>query len=155
MQLNQKTAEILLSRNKTIAVAESCTGGLLSNALTDIPGASTFFWLGVIVYDNKAKAQILQIPLNLIKKHGAVSAEVAGLMAKNVRKLLKTDFGVGITGIAGPSGGTKNKPVGLVYIAIDAHNKNIAEEFHFKGSRTSIKSQAASAALKMLLCALS
>lgn len=151
MHFDSKTASTLVSQKRTIAIAESCTGGLLSNTLTNISGASAFFWLGVIAYDNKAKTKILKIPSSVIKKHGAVSLPVAKLMAHNVRKILNTDFGIGITGIAGPLGGTPTKPVGLVYIALATRQKTTVEEFRFKGSRSSIKQQAAQKALELLL----
>ena len=151
MPSKQKIARILLIKGQTLSIAESCTGGLLANQLTNISGSSAFFWLGIIAYDNKAKVKILKIPPSIIKKHGAVSLPVAKLMAQNVRKILNTDFGIGITGIAGPKGGTKDKPVGLVFIAVASKKEEILEKCHFKGSRLSIKAQAAQKALKMLL----
>ncbi len=150
MQKVKNLAKKLLSQHKTIALAESCTGGLLANQLTDLSGSSAFFWLGIIAYDNKAKIKVLKIPANIIKKHGAVSQTVAELMAVNVRKILNTDIGVGITGIAGPTGGSKEKLVGLVFIAVATSNKKIALEFHFKGSRLQIKKQAAQKAIELI-----
>ena len=152
MRSEQKLAKILTNKSQTVAIAESCTGGLVANRLTNIPGSSAFFWLGIIAYDNKAKISLLKIPTTLIKKHGAVSLPVVKLMAENVRKILNTDLGVGITGIAGPTGGSKLKPVGLVFIAVANKKKTLIEEYHFKGSRLSIKTQAVNKALKMLLC---
>src|ERR1700685_1548338 len=107
MRLEQKILKKFISNKKTLAIAESCTGGLIGDRLTNIPGASAFFLMGIIAYDNAAKSKILSIPPALLKKHGAVSAPVAKLMAHNVRKILKTDLGLGVTGIAGPTGGTK------------------------------------------------
>ena len=150
MRTEEKIAEILLNKSKTIAIAESCTGGLLANQLTNISGASAFFWLGVIAYDNEAKVKVLKISPSIIRKYGAVSLPVAKLMAQNVRKILNTDIGVGITGIAGPTGGTKDKPVGLVFIAAASRGKTIINECHFKGSRSSVKKQAAQKALKLI-----
>lgn len=150
MRTDQTIAKLLLKKKQTIAVAESCTGGLLSHRLTNIGGSSKFFWLGITVYDNKAKIKLLKIPTSILKKHGAVSHAVATLMAQNVRKILNTDFGIGITGIAGPSGGSKLKPVGLVFIAVASKNDIITQEFHFEGQRLSIKNQAATKALEML-----
>jgi PncC family amidohydrolase len=151
MHLDSKTSKILLRQHKTIAVAESCTGGLLCDSLTNIPGASSFFWLGIIAYDNQAKVKLLKVPSSVIKKHGAVSLEVAKLMAQNIRKILKTDLGVGITGIAGPLGGTAAKPVGRVYIAVANAKSTVAQKFQFKGSRLSIKNQAAQQAMRQLM----
>lgn len=104
-------------------MAESCTGGLLSNLLTQIPGSSKYFILGVVAYSNQAKENILKIPRDIIVKKGAVSKNVAELLAKAVRLMAKTDFGIGITGTAGPTGGSREKPVGTVFIAIDTKNK--------------------------------
>jgi nicotinamide-nucleotide amidase len=133
-----------------LALAESCTGGLIADRLTNRPGSSVFFLLGIVAYDNRAKSEILGVPATLIKKHGAVSQQVAKAMAQGVRKILKTDYGLAITGIAGPSGGSAQKPVGLVYIAFCTQQKTIIRKFLFKGSRLAIKKQAAQSALKML-----
>lgn len=141
---------LLIKNRKTIAVAESCTGGLLSNLLTPLPGSSQYFILGVVAYSNKAKEGILKIPHSLITKKGAVSKAAANRMAESIRKLTKTDFGIGVTGIAGPTGGTLQKPVGTVFIAIDSKNKKICKKFHFTGNRISIRKQAALKALKLL-----
>ncbi len=149
MHLDQKIAKILITRKLTIAAAESCTGGLLAHTLTNIPGSSAFFLLGITAYDNTAKIEILKLPPATIKKHGAVSAPVAKLMAQNIRKILKTDYGIGITGIAGPGGATANKPVGLVFIALCDSRKTIVEQFLFKGNRLQIKTQAVQAALRI------
>lgn len=155
MQKELKIAKKLLAQNKTIAIAESCTGGLLTNRLTNISGSSSFFWLGIVAYDNTAKVKLLNIPPSIINKHGAVSLPVVKLMAQRVRRILNTDFGVGITGIAGPTGGTKTKPVGLVFIAVANKEKNFCQKFILKGSRLKIKKQAADKALDLLSCALS
>jgi len=141
---------LLVKYKKTISVAESCTGGLLSNLLTYISGSSRYFVLGVVPYSNKAKEKVLGIPGELIAKKGPVSKEVALAMSDSVRKLAKTDFGIGITGIAGPTGGTMTKPVGTVFIAINARNKKICKKFIFKGSRASIRKVAALKALELL-----
>ncbi|MCM8795528.1 MAG: CinA family protein, partial [Candidatus Omnitrophica bacterium] len=109
----------LLKKQKTIAVAESCTGGLVSYLLTQNPGSSRYFLLGIVAYSNEAKEKILNVPPSLIFKKGAVCKEVAFFLAENVRKITQADFGIGLTGIAGPTGGTKRKPVGTVFIAID------------------------------------
>lgn len=141
---------LLLKNQKTLSVAESCTGGLFSKLLTDISGSSKYFILGVVAYSNQAKINILKIPAELIDKQGAVSQEVAQKMAESIRKIAKTDFGIGVTGIAGSTGGTLQKPVGTVFIAIDSKNKKICKKFHFTGNRISIRKQAALKALKLL-----
>ncbi len=140
----------LIKNKKTIAAAESCTGGLLSNLLTAICGSSKYFILGVVVYSNKAKENVLKIPGRAIAKKGAVSREVAKIMAQAVRRLAKTDFGIGVTGIAGPTGATADKPVGTVFIAIDSEDKKICKKFLFKGKRFSIRKKAALKSLELL-----
>ncbi len=151
MRLDKKVALTLTQQKKTLATAESCTGGLLAHTLTNLPGASQFFYLGLVAYDNSAKTSLLGISPSIIKKHGAVSQTVAKAMAVNVRKILKTDYGISITGIAGPSGGSAAKPVGLVFIAVSTTKKTFVTSFHFKGTRLTIKTQAVNAALKLLL----
>ena len=151
MQSELKVAQALTTQKKTLALAESCTGGLLAHRLTNIPGSSNFLKFALVMYSNESKRKFLKISPSTLKKHGAVSQPVAIAMAKAVRKLQKTDFGVSITGIAGPSGATKQKPVGLVYIAINNNKETLCLEYHFKGSRSSIKSQASTQALDMLL----
>lgn len=140
----------LIKKGKTVAVAESCSGGLLSNLLTGISGSSKYFILGVVVYSNRAKESILKIPSGLLIKKGAVSKEVARSMAQSVRKLAKAGLGIGVTGIAGPTGGSLKKPVGTVFIAIDGMNKKICREFRFAGTRAVIRKKAALEALKLL-----
>ncbi|UCH11835.1 MAG: competence/damage-inducible protein A [Candidatus Omnitrophota bacterium] len=148
--LEAVVAGLLIKNNKTIAIAESCTGGLLSNRLTDIPGSSNYLMHSIIAYSNKSKTQLLGVPEEIIKKYGAVSRQTAKLMAKNVKELANVDIGLSITGIAGPSGETKQKPVGLVYIAVVTKNKIICKEFHFSGERKLIKFRSSQAALDML-----
>ncbi|MFC1809847.1 competence/damage-inducible protein A [Candidatus Omnitrophota bacterium] len=116
--------DLLRKNKKTLAVAESCTGGLISKTITDIPGASRVFKGGSVAYSNQAKVELLDVPNHVIKKHGAVSAQVARYLAVGVCKRYSADYGIGVTGIAGPTGGSKEKPVGLVYIAL-AHKKHI------------------------------
>jgi PncC family amidohydrolase len=146
----KQTHKLLIQKKMTIAVAESCTGGLLSSMLTRYSGSSAYFLSGAVVYSNKAKRDLLQIPAKLIDSHGAVSKQVAIAMATNVRKLAKADLGIGITGIAGPTGGTAEKPVGTVYIAVASAKKIICKRHNFRGSRSSIQKQAALAALGTL-----
>ncbi|MFA5362233.1 MAG: CinA family protein [Candidatus Omnitrophota bacterium] len=142
--------KILLETDKTVAVAESCTGGLLSSLLTNLSGSSHYFKLGAVVYSNESKTNILKIPARLISGKGAVSKEVAVLLAKNIRKAAKTDIGIGITGIAGPTGGTAKKPVGTVYIAVAGAGVTACVKNIFKGSRGSIQKQSAVKALRLL-----
>ncbi len=142
---------LLTQKQKTLAMAESCTGGLLSHRLTNVPGSSKAIHFGLCVYSNASKTKFLKIPAALIKKHGAVSEPVALLMADNVRKIQKSDFGIGITGIAGPDGGTKSKPVGLVFIAVATPKEKVCLECQFEGDRDSVKKQAAGQAMELLL----
>ena len=129
----------LLKRNITISVAESCTGGLLSSKFTSVAGISKIFNMGLITYSNKAKSNLLKISQNHLKKYGAVSHQTATLMVKNLHHLTKSKLCISTTGIAGPSGGTKAKPVGLIYFGIKYKNKTIILEKKFKGSRTQIQ----------------
>jgi len=122
-----------LKKKKIIlSLAESCTGGMLAKHITSVSGASKIFAFGVITYSNKAKVEYLNVPPNIIKKYGAVSEEVCLAMVKNVSKIAKTNMSVSITGIAGPSGGTKKKPVGLVYIAVKKGNGINVSKHYFK-----------------------
>ena len=134
----------------TLAVAESCTGGLICERLTEVPGSSVFLMEGVVAYANEAKTRTLGVDPDLIKTHGAVSAEVAERMAEGVRLRAETDFGLAVTGIAGPSGGTEEKPVGLVYIALadDAHTEH--RRLILPGDRHLIRWRASQAALDLL-----
>lgn len=146
-QLHKK----LLKNNKTIATAESCTGGLLASLLTETSGSSQYFLLGVTTYSNKAKIKILGVPAKVITKYGAVSKQVAILMAKNIRKKINSSIGVSITGIAGPAGATLKKPVGTIYICLSMKNKNSCQKFSFSGSRPEIRKTSVSQALHLLL----
>jgi len=142
----------LLSRHGlTLAVAESCTGGLLSEALTRLPGSSAYFLLGVVAYSNQAKQEILGTPAKTLGRYGAVSAPIARSMAEKARKKGRCDIGIGITGIAGPSGGTPAKPVGTVFIALKTADRLLCKRFCFSGSRSGIRRQTVIAALKLLL----
>ena len=142
--------KLLIKNKKTIAVAESCTGGQLSNLLTQIPGSSAYFILGVVAYSNQAKATILNIPPAIIAKEGAVSKDVATVMAEAVRKKAKTDLAIGITGIAGPTGATEKKPLGTVFIAINSKRKKLCKKFYFKGNRLTIRKKTALKSLELL-----
>ena len=151
MLLEKQIAGILTSRKKTLSVAESCSGGLVSHRLTNVPGSSKFFKMGLIAYHNAIKTEVLKVSKSLIATHGAVSQPVACKMAENIRKIAKTDFGIGITGIAGPAGGTKAKPVGLVFIAVANKSGVSVKKFIFAGNRLAIKSRASEEALRLLL----
>jgi nicotinamide-nucleotide amidase len=138
--LEEVVGNLLKKKSLTLATAESCTGGLLSHRITNIAGSSSYFLEGVISYSNEAKAQILGVPADIIDSHGAVSGPVVRAMAEGVKKLAGSDFGIGISGIAGPGGGTEEKPVGTVFIGLETEKKNmIIEEFHFHGTREEIK----------------
>lgn len=150
MTKEEKISQTLIDTKKTLSIAESCTGGLLSNRLTNIPGSSIFLKLSIVAYSNDAKTKLLKVPETTIKKNGAVSYQTAIAMAKGVRKILQTDFGIGITGIAGPTGGTKAKPIGLAFIAVSTPTENLCIECQFEGSRKSIKTQASTQALQLL-----
>jgi len=145
-----KTHSLLIKRHKTVSVAESCTGGLLSKLLTDSSGSSKYFILGLVTYSNTAKESILNIPSLLISKKGAVSKEVAQKMAESVRILAKTDFGIAITGIAGPTGAIFKKPQGTVFIAIGSKSDRICKRFLFRGNRSAVRTKAALKSLELL-----
>lgn len=149
MKTAQKIAHLLIQNRKTLSLAESCTGGLLSSIITDIPGSSKFFKGAVVSYADEVKNKVLRVSPPILKKQGAVSMPCVGQMAQGVRRLLKTDFSIAISGIAGPSGGTKIKPIGLTFIALSSKNQTRGFKFIFKGSRLSIKKQAAEKALQL------
>ncbi|OIO34432.1 MAG: competence/damage-inducible protein A [Candidatus Omnitrophica bacterium CG1_02_40_15] len=149
-KLEEIVGKCLLRAKKTLAVAESCTGGLLANRITDVPNSSKYFKLGLVTYSNEAKNKLLAVPMGLIKKYGSVSKQVAALMAKNVRDLASTDYGIGISGIAGPGGATNKKPTGFVYIALSTKAKTICKEFRFIGTRNLIKYKSTQAALNLI-----
>ncbi|MBU0477382.1 competence/damage-inducible protein A [bacterium] len=140
-------AAILTLRNKTIAVAESCTGGLISNLLTNVSGSSAYFIESIIAYSNEAKIRLLHVSLHTIEEFGAVSSQTASAMAKGIKELAGTDYGLSVTGIAGPTGGTSEKPVGLVYIGLAHQNGVDTSEHKFFGTRDIIKQKAAQTAL--------
>ena len=122
-KISQKIVRLLKKKRLKISFAESCTGGLLSSAITSVSGASKVFTMGLVTYSNEAKTSILKVPKQIIKKHGAVSIECCLSMVNNLSKISKSKICVSITGIAGPSGGTKKKPTGLVYVGIKKGNK--------------------------------
>lgn len=141
----------LLAKNKmTLAVAESCTGGLISHKITNVPGSSAYFLLGVVAYSNEAKIKMLKIAPGIIKRHGAVSLETAVAMAAKVRKITGATLGLSSTGIAGPGGATPKKPVGLVFISLSYEEGSNSGNFLFRGNRLSVKNQASRTALDLL-----
>ena len=148
--LEKAVVDLLLANKLTITTVESCTGGLLAGRLINVPGVSEVFKSGYITYSNKAKRRLLGIKKNLLLKHGAVSKEVAREMAKGAALVSKADVTVGITGIAGPDGGSEEKPVGLVYIGCDVCGKVTVNEYHFSGDRAKIRENAVSAALSLM-----
>ena len=150
--LIKKIINKLIKKKLTISVAESCTGGLLSSTITSIGGSSKIFTLGLVSYSNKSKINILKIPKKIIKKYGAVSEHVCIAMVKNVSKISKTNMSVSITGIAGPSGATKKKPVGLVYIGVKKGNKIMFKKYLFKNKgRSYIQKTTVNKSLKLIL----
>jgi nicotinamide-nucleotide amidase len=148
--LEESAAKLLQERRQTIATAESCTGGLLAKLLTDIPGSSIYFLRGWVTYSNQSKTEELGVPTEVVARHGAVSREVALAMATGARHAGQTDWGVGITGIAGPGGGSAEKPVGLVWIALAEAGWTDARSFIFPGEREQIRLRAAQMALALL-----
>ena len=150
--LANKLVKKLIQKKLTISFAESCTGGMLSSTITSVSGSSKVFNLGLVTYSNKSKIDILKIPKKIISKYGAVSNECCLSMVKNLSKISKANISVSITGIAGPNGGTKLKPVGLVYIGIKKGNKIIIKEKKFKSkNRNKIQILAATEAMKNIL----
>ena len=127
--------KLLTKRNFKISVAESCTGGMLASHITSISGSSKVFDLGFITYSNQAKIKILKVSRNIINRYGAVSHECCAAMVNNLSKISKANINVSITGIAGPNGGTKQKPVGLVYIGIKKGKKSLINKYYFKGKK--------------------
>jgi len=148
--LEQVIVEELIERKLKFGLGESCTGGLLAHRITNIPGSSEIFLAGIVAYSNEAKTKFLNVPRELIERHGAVSHEVARAMASGAREAAGADIGMGITGIAGPGGGTPTKPVGLVYIALSTESDTLSVEHKFAGNRLDIKARSAQAALTML-----
>jgi PncC family amidohydrolase len=149
--LLNKVSDILKKQHRTIATAESCTGGFIAHTLTNISGSSEYFDRGVISYSNTAKKELLGVPENILQRYGAVSTQTAQAMAQGIRTHARADIGLATTGIAGPTGGTKNKPVGLVYIAVATEKKVIVKRFLFSGNRLQNKKHTCTAALSLLL----
>lgn len=148
--LEEVVGELLRWRGYNLATAESCTGGLLAGRITEVAGSSEYFLEGVVTYSNEAKMRMLGVPAEMLEEHGAVSEPVARAMAAGVRKLAGSTFGIGITGIAGPGGGSEEKPVGLVYIALADEDNITARKFIFPGDRQFIRTLSVNAALDLL-----
>ena len=151
MNLNQKIVSLLKKKKLKLAVVESCTGGMLSSAITSVSGSSKVFTMGLVTYSNQAKTSILKIPNQIIKKNGAVSVQCCLAMVNNLSKISKAKICISITGIAGPKGGSKQKPVGLVYIGVKIGKKVTINKCNFKNnSRTFIQKQTVKKALNLL-----
>ncbi len=150
MKLEKLIGDRLRERGWTLSIAESCTGGLICDRITNVSGSSEYFMGGMVNYSNESKAKHLGIPLDYIKRYGAVSPQVARRMAQGVRKSFKTTFGLSTTGVAGPTGGTKRSPVGRVFIGITKGNRTWLKKENFKGSRRDIKKRATKSSLEFL-----
>ena len=151
-KLSRKIVRLLTKKKLNISFAESCTGGLLSSTITSINGSSKVFTIGLVTYSNQSKINSLKVPKNIIRKLGAVSYETCLAMVRNLSKISKTSISVSITGIAGPNGATKKKPVGLVFIGIKKGNKTLVKKYLFKNKkRTSIQKAAVGKSLNLIL----
>ncbi len=148
--LARTVGALLQRRQRTLAVAESCTGGLLATYITNIPGSSAYFEGGVVAYSNAVKERVLGVPASVLEHHGPVSSQTAVAMAQGVRRLMHVDLALAVTGIAGPTGGTPEKPVGLVYVALSSAHRDECQEFRWTGDRTENRERAARAALELL-----
>ena len=152
MNVNKKIISQLKRKKLKLAVAESCTGGMLSNAITSVSGASKVFTMGLVTYSNQAKMSILKVPKKIIQKHGAVSIQCCLSMVNNLSKISKSEMCVSITGIAGPKGGSKQKPVGLVYISVKNGKKIVVSKNQFKNKgRSAIQKATVKKALSLVL----
>lgn len=151
MELEEKIGKILSERGLKIAISESCTGGLICHRITNVSGSSNYFQAGFVTYSNDSKSKFLGVDEATLREKGAVSEEVAKLMAEGVRRVTGCDIGLSVTGIAGPLGGTPEKPVGLVFIGLSTRDLVVVRRFKFDGERLEIKDKAAKEALKLLL----
>ena len=151
MNLNQKIVTLLKKKKLKLAIAESCTGGMLSSTITSVSGSSKVFTMGLITYSNQSKINLLKVPKRIIQKYGAVSTQCCLSMTNNLSKISKAEVCVSITGIAGPKGGSKLKPVGLVYISIKDGKKTLINKYNFKNrGRNFIQKQAVKKTLRLL-----
>jgi nicotinamide-nucleotide amidase len=149
-KIEEKIAKKLIKKKITIAVAESCTGGSISKKLTDTAGSSEYFKGSIVAYSNNIKENFLDVKSDILLDKGAVSSEVASMMAENIRKKFNTDIGISTTGISGPSGGTKAKPLGLIYIALSTKKEQIVKKFIFRLERKEHRKAATYKALDMI-----
>jgi len=150
MKLEKAIGDLLRQKGWTLSIAEACTGGLICDRITNISGSSDYFMGGMVTYSNESKAKHLGIPLDYIEEYGAVSPQVARRMAQGVRKAFNTTFGLSTTGVAGPTGGTKRSPVGRVFVGLAAGRKVWVKKLDLKGTRRTIKEEAAEKALDFL-----
>lgn len=150
-KLERMAGELLRAQGLTLSVAESCTGGLLGHRLTDVPGSSDYFIGGVVAYSYEVKERVLNVSHDTLYDHGAVSEQTALEMARGARRLFDSHVALSITGIAGPGGAMPGKPVGLVYIALSAHDREVCQRFVWEGDREGNKAHSAQAALEMLV----
>ena len=139
--------KMLKEKKLTLSVAESCTGGLIGHHLTNVPGSSSYFQGGVIVYSNPSKVNLLDVAQEVLERYGAVSDQVVRMMAEGVKKMMDTDIGLAVTGIAGPDGGSDEKPVGTVHIGLAVENMTFSGKYRFRGTREQVKSDTAMTAL--------
>ncbi|MEO0095591.1 MAG: CinA family protein [candidate division WOR-3 bacterium] len=149
--LAKKLKTLLLKKNLSLSVCESCTGGMLASIITTVPGSSNYFKGGIIAYSNEIKNKSVGVKKSTLKKFGAVSKQTASEMAMGIKRIMGTDAGIAITGIAGPGGGTKNKPVGLVYIGVILDKRMKIEKNIFTGNRQQIRKKACEQALELLI----
>lgn len=150
MSIEEVVGSLLKLKGKTLSIAESCTGGLISHRITNVPGSSDYFMVGFLTYSDEAKTEFLGVEASLIDKYGAVSPEVAEAMARGAHRMGRTSYGLAVTGIAGPTGGSREKPVGTVFVALSSDAGTESREFRFSGSRKEIKNLTAQTALEML-----
>lgn len=145
--MEKNLSDLLINKSLTIATAESCTGGLIGHIITSTPGSSTYFMGGIISYSNQAKCDLLGVSPDTLKQYGAVSDQTAKEMARGVKERFKTDIGLSVTGIAGPDGGSKEKPVGTVFMGFSFDDEIFSLRYLFKGSREEVKQQTAETVL--------
>ena len=148
--LEEVVGKLLVEKGLTVALAESCTGGLIAERLTSVPGSSRYLLGGIVAYSNAVKEKILGVSSKLLEQYGAVSEQTALAMAKGVREIIGADLGLSVTGIAGPDGGSPEKPVGLVYIGLTDGTVNLCSKFNFAGRRESVRLSTSNMALNMV-----
>jgi nicotinamide-nucleotide amidase len=151
MRPEEKLGRLLMEKSKTLAVAESCTGGLVSDLITNVPGSSRYFLAGLVAYGNEAKVGILGVRRSTLDSHGAVSEQTAREMARGVRERVGAGIGAAVTGIAGPGGGTPEKPVGLIYFAVDDGHRVVVDRAVLEGDRLRVKRSSAERLIGMIV----